>query len=114
MFNYPRGKGPKEHLNGDSIKRQRGRPRGSGVDPNKTVASIRVRADTYALVDSWRKDFHVNTFDDAIRAFVQDKIKIRKKLDGLLEGRQPMVVVEPRQNMVELEPNLIDWRQSMR
>ena len=34
--NYPRGKGPKEHLNGDSVKRTRGRPKGTGLKADKT------------------------------------------------------------------------------
>ena len=38
MLSYPSGKGPKERLNGDSIKRRRGRPIGSGVSQDKTIA----------------------------------------------------------------------------
>ena len=114
MFNYPRGKGPKPYLNGGSIKRTRGRPKGSGVNPEKTITAIRVTERVKLMLDGWKKDFRVSTYDEAIKAYCKETIKLRKKVDGLLEGRQPMVV-EPRQNIVKVTPNLkIDWRESMR
>jgi hypothetical protein len=81
-YSYPRGKGPKEHLNGDSVKHTRGRPKGSGLKTDKTMYAIRVTEATRIDLDQWKREFHAKTYDDAIRAFIKSKIKIRKKVEA--------------------------------
>ena len=78
--NYPRGKGPKEHLNGDSVKRTRGRPKGTGLKPDKTMYAIRVTEATRIDLDHWKSEFHVKTYDEAIREFIKSRLKPEKKL----------------------------------
>lgn len=80
--NYPRGKGPKEHLNGDSVKRTRGRPKGTGLKADKTMYAIRVTEATRLDLDHWKSEFHVKTYDEAIREFIKSKIKTRKKVEA--------------------------------
>ena len=81
-FSYPKGKGPKENLNGDSHKRTRGRPKGSGLKPDKTLYSIRVTEATRIDLDQWKREFHARTYDQAIREFIKSKIKTRKKVEA--------------------------------
>jgi hypothetical protein len=82
MFSYPRGKGPKEHLNGDSVKRTRGRPKGSGLKADKTRYAIRVTEATRIDLDQWKREFHVGTYDEAIREFIKSNTERQKKVEG--------------------------------
>lgn len=100
MFNYPRGKGPKKHLNGNSVKKKRGRPKGAGVSPEVTVCAIRITAYVRDMLDIWKQEFHAKTYDDAIRAFSKSKAKATKKADALeLELREQGVYATP--NLVQ-------------
>jgi hypothetical protein len=96
-FSYPRGKGPKEHLNGDSIKRTRGRPKGSGMNPDRTVASIRIRAATKVMLDGIKLEYNCKTYDDAIIQYLHQRINLRKKADALqgeIEGLKSQLSVK--------------------
>jgi hypothetical protein len=91
FVNYPRGKGPKEHLNGDSIKRSRGRPKGTGKD-EKTEYAIRVTERTRIDLDQWKREFHVKTYDEAIREFIKSKTATQKKAEA-----QDLVILDLQQ-----------------
>ena len=99
MYNYPRGKGPKERLNGDSIKRRRGRPKGSGLDPDRTVASIRIRAATKVMLDGLKLQYNCKTYDDAIIQYLKQRIDLRKKADALqgeIEGLESQLTLKDK------------------
>jgi hypothetical protein len=91
MYTYPRGKGPKEHLNGDSVKRTRGRPKGTGK-AEKTEYAIRVTEATRIDLDQWKREFHVKTYDEAIREFIKSKISNQKKVEA-----QDLVILDLQQ-----------------
>jgi hypothetical protein len=118
MLSYPTGKGPKEHLNGDSIKRRRGRPVGSGLSQDKTVAAIRVTETVKMMLDEWKERFNADTYDEAIRSFSQESITARKKVDALTRGQMSEQVAQPRRDnlamdlLIDKQP--IDWREGLK
>ena len=44
--------------------------------------AIRVTEATRIDLDHWKSEFHVKTYDEAIRAFIKSKIKSRKKVEA--------------------------------
>jgi hypothetical protein len=88
MFNYPRGKKEKPALNGDSIKRARGRPIGSGLSREPTIKAIRITELVDVMLTDWMKEYHAETYDAAIRAYVRDHGRLRKKVEALEQELQ--------------------------
>jgi hypothetical protein len=83
MYSYPRGKGPKPHLNGDSIKKKRGRPAGTGKDPEERVMyHILVSERVKDMLETWKRRYRAVTYDQAIKSFSLDKIEFQKKVEA--------------------------------
>ena len=97
FFPIKRGWKPNENLNGDSIKKKRGRPKGSGLNPDKTVKAIRVTPDVEAMFEQWKREYGARTYDEALRMHLREKAnniaKRQKKLDALVKEQKEYVKV---------------------
>lgn len=90
-----RGWKPKPRLNGDSIKKTRGRPR---KKPELlTVKPIRLSQEMIENFDLWKLDYGVKTYDEAIRMRLSDLSHkantLRKKVDALLQEQKEYITV---------------------
>jgi hypothetical protein len=86
---------PKPHLNGDSIKKRRGRPK---KNPEMvTVKPIRLSQEMIENFDLWKSEYGVKTYDEAIRMRLSDQSHktntLRKKVDALLQEQKEYVEV---------------------
>jgi uncharacterized protein (DUF4415 family) len=91
-----RGWKPKPRLNGDSIKKTRGRPK---KNPDMlTIKPVRLSQDMIENFELWKSQYNVRTYDEAIRMRLADeshtKKTLRKKVDALLKEQKqyPMAV----------------------
>ena len=88
-----RGWKPKPRLNGDSIKKTRGRPR---KNPEMlTVKPIRLSQEMIENFDLWKSDYGVKTYDEAIRMRLSDLSHkantLRKKVNALSQEQKQYV-----------------------
>ena len=107
LFPIRRGWKPKPKLNGDSIKKSRGRPK---KNPEMvTVKPIRLSQDMIENFDLWKTQYHVKTYDEAIRMRLADRsheiTKLRKKVEA-----QDMEISGLRQRLAVLN----QWEQSLK
>ena len=99
LFPIKRGWKPKPKLNGDSIKKSRGRPK---KNPEMvTVKPIRLSQDMIENFDLWKLQYHVKTYDEAIRMRLADRsheiTKLRKKVEA-----QDMQIMSLQQELAVL------------
>ena len=90
-----RGWKPKPHLNGDSIKKTRGRPK---KNPELlTVKPIRLSQEMIENFELWKSQYAVKTYDEAIRMRLSDLSHkantLRKKVDALLQEQKQYITV---------------------
>jgi hypothetical protein len=95
LFPVRRGWKPKPRLNGDSIKKTRGRPK---KNPELlTVKPIRLSQEMIENFELWKSDYGVKTYDEAIRMRLSDlshKTNIlRKKVDALHQEQKQYINV---------------------
>lgn len=95
LFPIKRGWKPKPRLNGDSIKKTRGRPK---KKPELlTVKPIRLSQDMIENFELWKLDYGVKTYDEAIRMRLSDLSHkantLRKKVDALLQEQKEYITV---------------------
>lgn len=86
---------PNPRLNGDSIKKRRGRPK---KNPEMvTVKPIRLSQEMIENFDLWKSEYGVKTYDEAIRMRLSDQShkanSLRKKVDALLQEHKQYVTV---------------------
>jgi len=84
LFPVRRGWKPKPRLNGDSIKKRRGRPK---KNPDMvTVKPIRLSHQMIEAFDQWKLEYGVKTYDEAIRMRLADRhhevVNLRKKAEA--------------------------------
>ena len=94
LFPIKKGWKPKPRLNGDSIKKRRGRPK---KNPEMlTVKPIRLSQEMIENFDLWKLDYGVKTYDEAIRMRLADQSHktntLRKKVDALLQEQKQYAV----------------------
>jgi hypothetical protein len=51
----------------DPIKKKRGRPVGSGRNPDKPTYHILVTDSVKLMLDGWKKEYNARSYDEAIR-----------------------------------------------
>jgi hypothetical protein len=90
-----RGWKPKPRLNGDSIKKTRGRPK---KKPEMlTVKPIRLSQEMIENFDLWKSDYGVKTYDEAIRMRLSDLSHkantLRKKVAALEQEQKQYITV---------------------
>ena len=107
LFPVKRGWKPKPRLNGDSIKKPRGRPK---KNPEmRTVKPIRLSQDMIENFDQWKLEYGVKTYDEAIRMRLADRshkiIELRKKEEAqdkqILSLRQKIEVLNVQQESLK-------------
>jgi hypothetical protein len=85
LFPVKRGWKPNPKLNGDSIKKSRGRPK---KDPEMvTVKPVRLSYQMVEVFEHWKLEYGVKTYDEAIRKRLEDRhhevINLKKEGDNL-------------------------------
>jgi hypothetical protein len=84
LFPVRRGWKPNPKLNGDSIKKPRGRPK---KNPDMvTVKPVRLSHQMIEAFDQWKLEYGVKTYDEAIRMRLADRhhevLNLRKKAEA--------------------------------
>jgi hypothetical protein len=91
MFLYPKGKKERPKLNGDSVKKPRGRPKTTNAR-TKAIFPARLSLNCYQLIYSYRKpqDKSISeTIERVLREKSFNEIELTKKVEALIGGLQP-------------------------